>query len=254
MTDRIVKIKGANKTVRTVFDTIKKARDYVIQNGLEPEYGRSAIFLEETVTHTISVDKTSDLSNTNKSKLLNLLRSRIDEEIGLLDKSALGREHLVSFDVDSYAGLRSLYTIYSKRYKEDYKITPNQYDLHFSGLLEKELKESGITKDEIRHYCNRISIQLDDLSGTIYEKSKKLVVKGFFQYVLNQSSIDDFDYVYIQTDYKPCNSITLHHRETGLNYQIREGSIVVTPHDVYGRNVNLRKKINCDNDHVKKLI
>lgn len=218
-------ISGANKTVKKTFYSIDEVKQHIKDNSLYPEKGNKAIFVVETITHSIETEVPT-LSNDNKQRLLDHFRN--------------GEYTWVMFN----GGL--LWAIYSEYSKEKWhKSTP------WSKKLCKLFMDiSGRTENDLIKRANDQKAYMDDK----FHKDLTDATKEAIKMILKISTIKDFEYLKVSTNYKPCNSISMRHKhvhEYGL--QIRPDDMVISNHEVVGRNVSaIKSSALIDADLSKK--
>jgi len=226
------KILNSNKIVRRGFTSLDEVKKFIEDNGLFPEYGTEEILIEETTveTHKVESKLPPVLSEKNKIRLINSLKEN-----------------------ESNATLDPNFSLIYSAFEEDHygnKITNN---LYLKDLVRRFLEEDfNFSREEIADTFLKIKDWKIDYTGMADEvKLSRLV----YSHILDDfdSNPEDFEFLKINTNYKPCNSLSLHHKKSKIYFQIRSEDIVFTNWQIYGRNVNITKIANASDKDIEEF-
>jgi hypothetical protein len=230
--EKTFKIINSNKMVRRGFTSLDEVKKFVEDNGLFPEYGREEILIEETTveTHKIESKLPPILSDLNKIKLIDILK-----------------ENGSSIVIDPHWS-----PIYSA-FEEDWSGNKITHNLYLKDLVRRFLEENfNLPKEEIADTFLKIKDFNTDYTK-IVDKGK--LSRLVYSHILDDfnSNPDDFEFLKINTNYKPCSSISLYHKKSKMYFQIRPGDIFFTTWQVYGRNTSVTKVANASDKDIKEF-
>lgn len=230
--EKIFKIKNSNKLIRRGFTSLKDVKSFIKDNELFPEYGFDDISIEETTVkiHKVKSKSPPVLSEQNKIELINYLRQNGSNI--MLDPHWSPIHHAFEEISNGVKNIRNLYLKDLVR-----RILEENFN-----LPKKEIEETFLKIKDYRIDYTKI-VDKRKLSELIYNQ----ILSDF------NSNPEDFEFLKINTNYKPCSSISLYHKKSKMYFQIRPGDIVFTDWNVYGRNVNVTTTSNVSDKDIQEF-
>lgn len=234
---RKFKILAANKQVNKVFYDIDDAKAHIIKNKLFAAYDsvrKGKIIIEETFTKMHVVD-CAEPNLSSESKQL------------ILDKILT-----TNYTVDSSFSTGRII----RQHYEEKKVCA------ISNIAIDVVKSViGVTDSDLANaFKNYATSRTENATLSMMFKHQNYIVinKEFIKRVLPTIKPERVVFLYVSTDYAPCNNISVCIRaedseEDIFVLQVREKDIVASHGYCYGRNVSVRGMAMLDDDMFKKF-